>query len=72
MWTSTHLILLEHFLQVILSEIQTPIPIINDDIDEVNQFFVVRLELVSATNPERVNIESRPFCQCEIADEDSK
>ena len=53
-------------------EIQTSIPIINDDINEVNQFFVVRLELVNATNPERVNIQSRPLCQCEIADEDSK
>lgn len=52
-------------------EIQTPIPFTNDDIDEVDEFLVVRLELVSTINPERVKIE-QSIAQCQIGDDDGK
>ena len=52
-------------------EIQTPIPFTNDDIDEVDEFLVVRLELVSTVNPERVKIE-QSIAQCQIGDDDGK
>ena len=53
-------------------DVATPIPITNDDIDEVDEVFVVVLELVDAVNPDRVDILVRPASLCRIVDEDSK
>ena len=53
-------------------DVATPIPITNDDIDEVDEVFVVVLELVDAVNPDRVDILVRSASLCRIVDEDSK
>lgn len=51
--------------------VETPIAFFNDDIDEVEQFFIVKLELVSAINPDRVNVQPS-IAQCRITDDDGK
>lgn len=46
--------------------------IFNDNIDEVNEVFAVLLELVSAENPDKVNLSERNATLCRIVDDDGK
>ena len=53
-------------------DLSTPVIIYDDDIDEVDEVFAVRLEVVHAQNMDRVNIISRNASLCRIVDNDSK
>ena len=59
-----------------ISEIDVPVPIIDDDVDEAeSQFFYAELEVVAnATNLDLVDIENRNFdvALCNIRDDDGK
>ena len=55
-----------------LNELEVPIPIFDDDVDEADeQIFVVELRLVSAVNADAISI-SRETSLCRIVDNDSK
>ena len=53
-------------------DLDTPVQIFNDNIDEVTEFFGVKLELVSAVNEDRVFLNERNQSLCRIVDDDSK
>ena len=44
--------------------------VFDDDINEVEQVFVVLLELVSAENPDKVDLSQRNASLCRIMDDD--
>ena len=53
-------------------DLSTPVIIYNDDIDEIDEVFAVRLEVIHAQNMDRVNIMSRNASLCRIVDNDSE
>ena len=48
------------------------VPVVNDDIDEVDELFVLLLELVSAENPDRVDLDERNISLARINDDDGE
>ena len=46
--------------------------VVNDDIDEEDELFAVLLELVSAVNPNRVDLGERNISLLRIADDDGE
>ena len=44
--------------------------VVDDDIDEVDELFAVLLELVSAVNPDRVDLSERNISLLRINDDD--
>ena len=48
------------------------IPLTDDIINEANEVFVVRLELVTAVDPNRVDLTDRNASLCRIGDNDRK
>ena len=48
------------------------VPVVNDDIDEVDELFVLLLELVSAENPDRVDLSERNISLARINDDDGE
>ena len=57
-----------------MSEIDVPIPIFDDDVDEAeSQFFYAVFEILNVTNPDLVDIEATlNVTMCTIRDNDSK
>ena len=53
-------------------DLATPVPIYNDRIDEVAEFFGVMLELVNAINKNRVFLNERNASFCRIVDDDGE
>ena len=47
-------------------------PVVNDEIDEVDELFVLLLELVSAENPDRVDLSERNISLARINDDDGE
>ena len=48
------------------------VPVVNDEIDEVDELFVLLLELVSAVNPDRVDLSERNISLLQITDDDGE
>ena len=48
------------------------VPIVDDDIDEEDEFFAILLELVSAVNPDRVDLSERNISLLRIYDNDGE
>ena len=48
------------------------VPVVNDEIDEVDELFVLLLELVSAENPDRVDLSERSISVARINDDDGE
>ena len=48
------------------------VPVVNDDIEEVDELFVLVLELVSAVNPDRVDLSERNISLARINDDDGE
>ena len=48
------------------------VPVVNDDIEEVDELFVLLLELVSAVNPDRVDLSERNISLLRIYDDDGE
>ena len=48
------------------------VPVVNDDIDEDDELFVLLLELVSAVNPDRVDLSERNISLLQITDDDGE
>ena len=46
------------------------VPVVDDDIDEEDKFFAILLELVSAVNPDRVDLSERNISLARINDDD--
>ena len=58
-----------------ISEIDVPIPIFDDDVDEAeSQFFYTIFEVLNATNPDLVQLREQNFtvAMCSIRDNDSE
>ena len=54
------------------SSLTLSVPVVNDDIDEVDELFAVLLELVSAVNPDRVDLSERNISLLQITDDDGE
>ena len=48
------------------------VTVVNDDIDEEDELFAVLLELVSAENPDRVDLSERNITLLQITDDDGE
>ena len=48
------------------------VPVVDDDIDEDDEFFAILLELVSAVNPDRVDLSERNISLLQITDDDGE
>ena len=46
--------------------------VVDDDIDEVDELFAILLELVSAENPDRVDLSERNISLLRIIDDDGE
>ena len=54
------------------SSLTLSVPVVNDEIDEVDELFVLLLELVSAENPDRVDLIERNISLARINDDDGE
>ena len=54
------------------SSLTLSVPVVNDEIDEVDELFVLLLELVSAENPDRVDLSERNISLARINDDDGE
>ena len=54
------------------SSLTLSVPVVNDEIDEVDEIFVLLLELVSAENPDRVDLSERSISVARINDDDGE
>ena len=52
------------------SSLTLSVPVVDDEIDEVEELFVLLLELVSAENPNRVDLSERNISLARINDDD--
>ena len=48
------------------------VPVVDDDINEEDEFFAILLELVSAVNPDRVDLSERNISLARIYDDDGE